>query len=75
MIRPRKIFLLSRMVLIYLVLLLIVDLFTNICSSAEELENGICNRSTCVKIKWLHFSYNKLVTFLLLEFPKNLESV
>lgn len=75
MIRPRKFFLLSRMVLIFVGMLLIAGLITNICSSAEDLEDGICNRSTCVKKKLLHFLYNKLVTFLLLEFPKNLDCV
>ncbi|XP_052718080.1 uncharacterized protein LOC128190182 [Crassostrea angulata] len=58
MIKPRKFFLLSKMVLICLVLLLIADLFTNICSSAEDLDDGICNRSTIIPECCTDFVYN-----------------
>nr|XP_034338457.1 uncharacterized protein LOC105323744 isoform X2 [Crassostrea gigas] len=46
------------MVLICLVLLLIADIFTNICSSAEDLEDGICNRSTIIPRCCTGFVYN-----------------
>ncbi|XP_034338452.2 uncharacterized protein [Magallana gigas] len=58
MIRPRKFFLLSRMVLIFVGLLLIAGLVTNICSSAEDLEDGICNRSTIIPQCCTGFVYN-----------------
>lgn len=58
MIQFQHFFRLSKMVLIYVVLLLIARLFTNICSPAEDLEDGICNRSTCVKLNLLYSLYN-----------------
>ncbi|XP_052718760.1 uncharacterized protein LOC128190670 [Crassostrea angulata] len=46
------------MVLMYVGLLLIAGLFTNICSSAEDLEKGICDRYSIIPQCCTDFVYN-----------------